>query len=357
ILNNVAATNGGGVYSVNSAAEQTNTLLMIGGDITGNTAGNFGGGVYVYTGTTFSLENGTIQDNIAAGAGGGGIYLYISATFFMLSGLVQGNIAATRGGGLYVGNSAEANMSAGSITGNASAEVGGGVYVYMDGSFTMTGGEIASNTANESGGGMYIQPGGTATMENIAMGGNGGMVNIGDTTFGPVTNGGGIYLTADGSLSILGVSYIVGNTAPLGMGGGIFTEDLTYENLLTGTGTVFENNTADGVQRPPEVTPLNIGFAFTSVLSSPLNNYDINSSTGEIISFTVFYEPNGGTDSFAQSGLSYGALYTILSAEEAGISRPGFTFGGWNTEPDGSGMSYAPGEQILITGNLVLYAQ
>ncbi|MCD7947110.1 MAG: InlB B-repeat-containing protein [Oscillospiraceae bacterium] len=357
ILNNVAVTNGGGVYTTNPATGQTNILMVLGGDITGNSAGGFGGGVYVATGTTFTMEAGTIQNNTTVTSGGGGVYLFVSATFVMHGGLIQANTAATNGGGLYLGNSATATMSAGSISGNTSGAIAGGVYVYLNGSFTMTGGDITGNTTNGNGGGIYITATGSAMLENITLSGNGGMVNIGDTTFGPVTNGGGIYLTEGGTLSVLGTSYIVDNTAPLGMGGGIFTEDITYENLLTGDNTFFANNTADGVQSPPEVTPPTIGFASTSVLSSPLNNYDINSSTQEIISFTVFYEPNGGTGSFAQSGLAFGDLYTILSVEETGISRPGFTFGGWNTEPDGSGTSYAPGEQILITENLVLYAQ
>ncbi|MCC8123252.1 MAG: InlB B-repeat-containing protein, partial [Oscillospiraceae bacterium] len=37
--------------------------------------------------------------------------------------------------------------------------------------------------------------------------------------------------------------------------------------------------------------------------------------------------------------------------------RPGFTFTGWNTAPDGSGTAYQPGDTILITGDVVLYAQ
>ncbi|MCD7947229.1 MAG: InlB B-repeat-containing protein [Oscillospiraceae bacterium] len=66
---------------------------------------------------------------------------------------------------------------------------------------------------------------------------------------------------------------------------------------------------------------------------------------------------NGGTGSHADTDLPSGTVYTILSPEAAGISRPGYTFTGWNTEPDGSGTAYQPSDTTVITGDVILYAQ
>ncbi|MCC8123263.1 MAG: InlB B-repeat-containing protein, partial [Oscillospiraceae bacterium] len=73
--------------------------------------------------------------------------------------------------------------------------------------------------------------------------------------------------------------------------------------------------------------------------------------------FSVTYLPNGGTGTFTDSDLVAGSLYTIKSAAETGITRPGYTFVSWNTAPDGTGTTYVPGDVIHITGDLTLYAQ
>ena len=39
------------------------------------------------------------------------------------------------------------------------------------------------------------------------------------------------------------------------------------------------------------------------------------------------------------------------------VQRNGYTFVGWNTEPDGSGTAYRPGDEIPITADITLYAQ
>jgi len=49
--------------------------------------------------------------------------------------------------------------------------------------------------------------------------------------------------------------------------------------------------------------------------------------------------------------------YTIKTAAQAGISRPRFTFTSWNTEPGGNGAAYLPGQIIVLTQSLTLYAQ
>lgn len=73
--------------------------------------------------------------------------------------------------------------------------------------------------------------------------------------------------------------------------------------------------------------------------------------------FSVIYLANGGTGEFIDRNVRTGSSYAIKSDTDTGISRSGFNFNGWNTEADGSGTSYQPGDNINITGNVRLYAQ
>ncbi|GHV13279.1 hypothetical protein AGMMS49938_07620 [Fibrobacterales bacterium] len=93
ISDNTTGNKGGGVYV-------DGTFTMNGGTISGNAATS-GGGVYVAG--TFTMNNGTIIDNEAFR--GGGVYNQYggnSVSFNMLDGYIAGNTAKEYGGGVYV---------------------------------------------------------------------------------------------------------------------------------------------------------------------------------------------------------------------------------------------------------------
>ena len=52
-----------------------------------------------------------------------------------------------------------------------------------------------------------------------------------------------------------------------------------------------------------------------------------------------------------------GKTHELLTLKQTGFKRGGYVFVGWNTEKDGSGTSYAPGDEITITEDIDLYAQ
>ena len=149
------AGSGGGVY-VSSATGADSSFEMTGGEITGNTAGDYGGGVYV-GGATFTMEDGGITGNTAHF--GGGACMLGGGAFNMNGGSLIGNAAVSKGGGVYVGGGASMKTSgAARIGGTAAGEAntaqnGGGAYVTGAGSqLAMTGGLLAA----QSGDAVYV---------------------------------------------------------------------------------------------------------------------------------------------------------------------------------------------------------
>ena len=70
---------------------------------------------------------------------------------------------------------------------------------------------------------------------------------------------------------------------------------------------------------------------------------------------TLNFEANSGRGSIASLSNQAGESTTLPSG--AGISKPGYTFIGWNTAADGSGTEYQAGDTYVLVGNQTLYAQ
>ncbi len=69
---------------------------------------------------------------------------------------------------------------------------------------------------------------------------------------------------------------------------------------------------------------------------------------------SVSYDANGGVDA-PESQIKKHDIDLVLST--AVPTREGYMFTGWNTESDGSGISYAPGAVYTLNEELMLYAQ
>lgn len=72
----------------------------------------------------------------------------------------------------------------------------------------------------------------------------------------------------------------------------------------------------------------------------------------------IHYDANGGQGSHADtSGNAYDTL-TVPSNLNDSFNRPGFLLTGWNTQPDGKGTAYKPGDPMTMgTTDVTLYAQ
>ena len=52
-----------------------------------------------------------------------------------------------------------------------------------------------------------------------------------------------------------------------------------------------------------------------------------------------------------------GSIVTVLGNTNYPLERKGFQFAGWNTMPDGSGITYTGGNTFVLTNHLTLYAK
>ncbi|WKY48993.1 cadherin-like beta sandwich domain-containing protein [Eubacteriaceae bacterium ES3] len=68
---------------------------------------------------------------------------------------------------------------------------------------------------------------------------------------------------------------------------------------------------------------------------------------------SINYEDNGGTG-VKNSILPVDGTTTV--DDSSGFTNPGYTFIEWNSESDGSGTSYAPGDSITVSEDITLYA-
>ncbi|MGI5062354.1 hypothetical protein E4N90_02290 [Treponema denticola] len=185
---------GGGVYIKSS------TFTMTGGEIKTNNAKN-GGGVALDEGGTLEFSDGKIINNTAENNGyGGGICVGTSedtdentGTLKMTGGEISGNTAAG-GGGIAVLHGTF-TMSKGKVIGNTAAQKGGGILGFSfgkaEGEIKVSGGEISSNTAGISGtnagGGICsrykLTVSGGTIKDNTATNGYGGGIGVDEGRF------------------------------------------------------------------------------------------------------------------------------------------------------------------------------
>jgi uncharacterized repeat protein (TIGR02543 family) len=229
--------------------ENNSVLTMSGGEISGNTTVNNGGGVLVKgANSVFTMGGGIIKENEASLVStptryGGGVAIVDGGTFIMTDGSISAN-KAEYGGGVAMGDGGTFTMTGGSISANGmnlNGGYGGGVYADSDGgSFTLDGGVITGNKAFFGAGVLIEGEGFTFTMisgaisNNIASNLHYDNGSITSAAAGGVKVGAGVSFTLSGG-------EISGNTSE-GRSGGIeiYGSGIGFHM----TGGVIKNNTA-----------------------------------------------------------------------------------------------------------------
>ena len=76
-------------------------------------------------------------------------------------------------------------------------------------------------------------------------------------------------------------------------------------------------------------------------------------SGGQKIKSYVYYNANGGSGAPSTQTKMYGSVLTLSTTRP---TRAGYMFVTWNTNQDGTGANYSPGQSYNVDANLTLYA-
>jgi hypothetical protein len=233
--NNNGTGDGGGI---NAAGSATLTVTVEDSVISGNTVTglNDGGGIAVATGTSLNIRRTLITGN-TAGDGGGGVYCFNDNPLLIEDSTISGNTAGTTDG------------------------EGGGLYAFGDGPTTIRGTTISGNNSlgtTGQGGGIFFASGTAPTpaivIENSTISGN----TAGD-------DGGAFARTGNTGTLTIRHSTITGNTASAtaaGSGGGGLFIINTFTGVTTLRNSIVSGNT--NVNAPDILSPgasaVNVNF-------------------------------------------------------------------------------------------------
>jgi hypothetical protein len=346
---------GGGVY-----VGSNGTFTMNGGEISGNMASSssssYGGGVFVMSGI-FTMNGGEFSGNMVSSSSsyGGGVYVGSNGTFTMNGGEISGNMASSSssyssyGGGVYVssgysnlGGEADVGgtftMSGGEISGNT----GGGVYVsavfyssgvlYAGGTFTMSGGKISGNT----GSGVSVAAGGYDTISGEVRAGGTFTMSGGEISGNISGYGGGVWV---GGTFIMNGGKILGNSVFHGGGvdvgsNGTFTMNSGEISGNIATASSPHSRAHGGgvvVQGTFTMTGGEISgnMAFSAITSSTAYGGGVSVSTGDSYPYGTFIM-SGGKISGNSASHGGGGVYAKSKYYETsdGWSVGGFTMTG-----------------------------
>jgi uncharacterized repeat protein (TIGR02543 family) len=77
----------------------------------------------------------------------------------------------------------------------------------------------------------------------------------------------------------------------------------------------------------------------------------------DAVTYTVTFSGNGNAGGTVPSAQTVNAGTNITLPVQGDLARDGYTFGGWNTNAEGTGIDYAAGASYTPTGNITLYAK
>ena len=298
-------------------------------------------GIHVGSGKTLNIyaqSDGTgrlfadASTNQQAGIGGNGSES--CGTITIHGGEITASCTENNGAGIGAGgnptgnhnlftNNGHVNIHGGTITatGYTGAGIGGG-YFGTSGTITITGGTITANGGINSAG---IGGGWDASANTITI--TGGTIYAKGNNGQAIGKGSGTSST-EGTLTLGDMKVYAGanDNTPVNASNRVSTCRSSYAKLLLCTEHTWNNGTCN--------------YCGTS---SRHVTYDSNNATlGTVPTDATDYGPN--------------QVVTILG-NTGNLERTGYTFTGWNTNADGSGVTYTKGATFIIKQNTTLYAE
>ena len=351
-----ASSSGYSVVTVGSGAGLTiDDTSGSAGRITGGSVGqNYGGGVTV-DGGTLTLKGGAISGNANTYGGigncGGGVHVRGGGKLYMDGGEISGNTSYVGGGICADSSETTVSITGGVIKNNKTERFGSAVWAGRSSSAVFRiGGEaqiinnISTWTSDKDGEG-------TVNFSTIRLSGN--PIVHGDWkesgTSSPNTH---INLDNDGS-GVQRVELEDALTNDTGTPNITVSPIYRWSELANGQTFVFTKNwsTHMGAAHPADYFKVDDSVSGVRVIRKDGEAALTGSSDpGDLY---ITFDANGG------EGTMEPQLATVASPKlnENTFTREGYDFAGWNTEKDGSGVSYADEVSITLSGDLTLYAQ
>lgn len=353
------------------------------------------GAVQIRSGGSFTMNGGLIQNCYASGAGGG-IQSEKDSHMEASSGTVR-NCCAAWGGGMYL--EGEAELSGMTVSGNSAGSTGGGIYTKAPCIITDT--LIEGNYSAYDGGGICTYTGHRPKFVRCTFTGNiagrGSAIQtlegegtdpleIHDCTFTgnlseEKSHAGGTICYMNETGIILAGKIIMEDNLTLGVepcdilffyntGASIllnedFESDSTF--VLGGFPDVVKPGRVliDGAKYHKDADPEQFPWHCPNYCTEKRgeNLYLAEVPKTYFVTYDVNNNPDGASDMCSDPSLYTSEdVVTIMGQEElfplmGNIVYFGYNFAGWNTEPDGTGTDYAPGQETNLTDNLYLYAK
>ena len=418
--NNISSKTGGAVvaeYIEKSGTGSKFTATLTGNTFSGNSCdGGDGGAVDLTSGVTGVLSNNTYESNTAKRGGA----LYNGGTTTLTDETMESNTVSDSGMGGAIDNEGTLTVNNGYFVNNSSDMYGGAVYttgsltLKKNASGTTTG-EFIDNSATDAGGAVYNKMVSqyidcTVNSTGITYSGNtaahGGAVYANEyTTFTSngdtfesneaSVEGGAVNILSRGEF-IMNNGSMKGNTAPKGSGvstDGIFRmsgsavinpdEDVylypsryisvpaaltsnkvatvTPSDYTTGRVVVSNSYSEKGSVLEPKftLTP-KAGYFLRGGNKNGANDTDVVISENYPVTYDCGKTPNptghfsDGTNLDDEDVKEWGVDYELRTDKP---TAKGYLFSGWNTEEDGSGDDYFPGDTYSENEALYLYAQ
>ncbi len=224
----------GGLFSISN-----NKIVSFENMTLQNAKASYGGIIYAGIGTNLLLNNVVIQGG-SASQYGGGIRAHGDLQIINGSKIINNNATSTiasdnqSGAGVAVSSTGSLSVEDNSvIVSNDAVGEGGGVY--SDGHITLVDSAMIFANSGNNGGGVYVSSNGSLALYNSSRIGEGGFGNS-------ATNGGGVFCV-NTSLNLNNTTQIISNTAT--NGGGVYADSCIIS--LTGTsriGNIAEANNA-----------------------------------------------------------------------------------------------------------------
>lgn len=125
------------------------------------------------------------------------------------------------------------------------------------------------------------------------------------------------------------------------------------QTILTNSGTLSKTGyTFAGWNTSPNGTGATYAPGSSII---PVSNVTLYALWVQGSGYTLSYNPNTAPSGSAPADTT--GVGSVNTAPTAGtLSKPGYSFIGWNTAADGSGTTYQPGDSLNLTSNITLYA-